>query len=103
MMRTVIFGLIVAATAGCQSLVPVPVGSVNCKGIAATMTQNCAKPVEIPDGATYGMSLELWKRDRDSLDECGLRHSALSDSVKICLDEIDKYNAELKSLQQTRK
>jgi hypothetical protein len=100
-MKRILTCLLPLAFSGCATPVPVVKEALKCE-VPAGMLAACGEPAAIKQGITFGEMIEVTSRDRDSLRACALRHKSLADAIAACNSNIDRFNAEIRDINNAR-
>jgi hypothetical protein len=97
-MKRTVACLVAAASCGCTTMsVPEVKEALKCEPSAAILAA-CGAPASVKEGVTFGEMIEVSGRDRDALRECALKQQALAQSMAMCNDRIEKYNAAIREI-----
>jgi hypothetical protein len=84
----------------CATPVPVATHSLRCDASAELLTAKCENPQPVAEDATFATVVDVMRKDRQALLECGLRMEALQASIIRCNHQADQFNTKLDKISE---
>lgn len=91
------------AMVACATPVPVATHSLRCDASAELLTARCENPKPVAEDATFATVVDVMRKDRQALLECGLRMEALQESIIRCNQQTDQFNTKLDKINETNR
>lgn len=88
------------AMVACASPVPVATHSLRCDASAELLTVRCENPQPVAEDAIFATVVDVMRKDRQALLECGLRMEALQESIIRCNQQADQFNTKLDRINE---